>query len=522
MPSGYDWNTIVRWGDPLFWNSPAFDPTRPSASAQELQFGYNNDYLDILVQDRRGRRALLCLQSRICEPQHHVPAAGGRGRTRGAQDDDRRSRAERGGTGAQRPRPAVALHPWCAEEPPDHRGHAVPADRPGGRQRARQDRRGPGRHHYQRDLRQLLRRHHPMGHHPVGRRELQRLLPRQPERGGQQTVRAEHPELGREHLPVGEGRSALRRHQSRLRERAEPVRLHRRDRPQDPTSTPRKHSAMGRFKHEGANVRVDRNGTVVAYMGDDERFDYLYKFVARRKFTPGSSARARRRNLGLLEQGDLYVAKFSGEEKPDLANLGRGEWRASTRNGQSVVPGFTTEEVLVFTRLAADALEATPMDRPEDVEPNLKTGKVYVACTNNTDRGKADDPATTPHVDDSLTDAANPRKPNKDGHVIEITERGNRGDATTFAWNLFLVCGDPANTTGIKTYFGGYPNVMLISCPDNVAFDSTGNNLWVATDGQPGTISKADGLFKVGLTGANRGKVEQFLAVPRGRKPAAR
>ena len=57
--------------------------------------------------------------------------------------------------------------------------------------------------------------------------------------------------------------------------------------PHDPTSTPRKHTAMGRFKHEGANVRVDDDGTVVAYMGDDERFDYLYKFVAKRKYRPG-------------------------------------------------------------------------------------------------------------------------------------------------------------------------------------------------------------------------------------------
>ena len=82
---------------------------------------------------------------------------------------------------------------------------------------------------------------------------------------------------------------------------------------------------MGRFKHEGANVRVDANGTVVAYMGDDERFDYLYKFVARRKYTPGNSARARRRNLELLTEGDLYVAKFSGEKQPvEVDNLGAG------------------------------------------------------------------------------------------------------------------------------------------------------------------------------------------------------
>ena len=86
--------------------------------------------------------------------------------------------------------------------------------------------------------------------------------------------------------------------------------------PSDPSSTPRKHTAMGRFKHEGANVRVDRDGTVAAYMGDDERFDYLYKFVAKRKYRPGKTDAARRHNLTLLTEGDLYVARFSGEQRP--------------------------------------------------------------------------------------------------------------------------------------------------------------------------------------------------------------
>ena len=81
---------------------------------------------------------------------------------------------------------------------------------------------------------------------------------------------------------------------------------------------------MGRFKHEGANIRVDKNGTVVAYMGDDERFDYLYKFVAKNKFRPGKSAAARRHNKKLLTAGDLYVAKFAGTLVPDEANLGDG------------------------------------------------------------------------------------------------------------------------------------------------------------------------------------------------------
>jgi secreted PhoX family phosphatase len=163
---------------------------------------------------------------------------------------------------------------------------------------------------------------------------------------------------------------------------------------------------------------------------------------------------------------------------------------------------MTYAEVLVFTRMAADRVRATPMDRCEDVQPSPQTGKVYVACTNNRDRG----------VDGEIgPDAANPREKNKNGHVIEITERDDRVDATSFAWDLFLVCGSPEEA---GTYFGGWNGpVAPISCPDNFAFDSVGN-LWIATDGAPASISKADGLFRVPLEGDERGHLVQFLAVP--------
>ena len=253
--------------------------------------------------------------------------------------------------------------------------------------------------------------------------------------------------------------------------------------PHDPRSTPVKHTAMGRFKHEGANVIVNRDGHVVAYMGDDERFDYVYRFVSRDTYRRGTSARDRKHNLSLLSSGDLSVARFTGDGLEDGVSDGTGEWIPLTRNGESVVPGFSTEEVLVFTRLAADAVQPTKMDRPEDVQPSLHNGRIYVACTNNTDRGKPDKEGPT---------EPNPRPANKDGHVVEIAPTRGDHTATTFSWNLILICGDPA-TAG--TYFGGYTGpVSPISCPDNVAFDSVG------TSGSPPTGSRAPWRTATGST----------------------
>ncbi|PWJ55503.1 hypothetical protein SAMN06264364_103178 [Quadrisphaera granulorum] len=269
--------------------------------------------------------------------------------------------------------------------------------------------------------------------------------------------------------------------------------------PYDPTSTPVKHTALGRFKHEGANVYLSKKRQVVAYMGDDSRGQHLYKFVSRDSI--GRDTTNRKALSRLLDAGDLYVAKFEADGDPANDRDGTGTWIPLTQGGKSAVPGMTHEEVLLFTRDAAAAVGATPMDRPEDVEPDPRTGYVYIACTNNSNR-------TTP-------EPANPRPANKDGHVIELRETGRDAASTTFEWSLLLVCGDPANPS---TYFSGFPadKVSPISCPDNVAFDLLQPGLWISTDGAPSTLKLNDALHYVPLTGKERGRVSQFLAVPTG------
>lgn len=286
--------------------------------------------------------------------------------------------------------------------------------------------------------------------------------------------------------------------------------------PWDPASPPVKHTAMGRFKHEAANVYVTADGTVVAYGGDDERFDYMYKFVSSRRIQPGRSPEAMAANMTILDQGTLYVAKL-GSDIPASEITGDGALPTSGRfagtgtwipllrtnsdgRAESLVPGMTPDEVAVLTRFAGDEVGATKMDRPEDFEANPKSGKVYVALTNNTDRGAPDKAGP---------DAANPRADNKNGQILEITDEHA---GTAFTWELLLVCGDPE---AADTYFGGFDKteVSPISCPDNLAFDGHGN-LWVSTDGN--ALNSNDGLFAVSLEGPTRGLTKQFLTVPVG------
>ncbi|GAA1475676.1 PhoX family protein [Nocardioides aestuarii] len=287
--------------------------------------------------------------------------------------------------------------------------------------------------------------------------------------------------------------------------------------PYDPTSTPRKHTMLGRFKHEGANVTIASNGKAVAYMGDDERGDYIYRFVSAGTFDGSGTRKARKANMQLLLTGTLYVARFAGDGAEDERYDGTGRWLPLCSDTESFVEGMTVADVLLNTRLAADTVSPTRMDRPEDVEVNPVNGRVYAALTNNSNRGTtfpADEanPITTSQVrsapDAPLTSASG----NRNGYVLEMTPGNDNHAGTDFQWSLMLVCGDPEAP---ETYFADFPKdqVSPISCPDNVAFDGAGN-LWISTDGN--VLASNDGLFRVPTRGPNRGQVQQFASTPFG------
>jgi hypothetical protein len=295
--------------------------------------------------------------------------------------------------------------------------------------------------------------------------------------------------------------------------------------PHDPHSIPRKRTALGRFQHEGANTIVGRSGHVAAYMGDDEKFEYIYKFVTRDAFDAKNPVA----NRDLLDHGTLYCARFDAD--------GTGEWLplVQSENGPlNSSAGFASQgDVVIKVRAAADLLGATPMDRPEDVEVSPITGRIYIPCTKTGERGGAGDTNWFGRHVDIGTNPANPRAENRYGHIIEIAEAGDDARATKFTWSVFLLAGDPttgryivdarelarggSSLAGTDTYFAGYPNAAELSpiqCPDNLGIDPQGR-LWIVTDsdnrGHPN-----NGCFVVPTSGPQRGLLKQLASGPNG------
>ncbi|MGH2403813.1 MAG: PhoX family protein, partial [bacterium] len=263
--------------------------------------------------------------------------------------------------------------------------------------------------------------------------------------------------------------------------------------PYDPRSMPVKRTALGRFLHEGAEIVVARSGQPVAYMGDDARYEYVYKFVAGGRFDPGN----RQANMHLLDRGTLYTAKFNED--------GTGEWLPLVfgQGPLTAASGFRSQaEVVINARRAADLIGATKMDRPEDVQASPVTGNVYVALTSN-------DRRTTQQVD-----KPNPRANNVFGHIIELIEDGGDHTATRFRWEIFILGGDPS-VAAHGAYYQKRTDVSPFGNPDNLAFDRAGR-LWVATDGMEGSLKVHDGLFAIETEGGMRGRSRRFLSSPPG------
>jgi uncharacterized protein len=271
--------------------------------------------------------------------------------------------------------------------------------------------------------------------------------------------------------------------------------------PFDPGSVPIKRTALGRFAHEGCIFAPPQPGQPLAfYMGDDAQNEYIYKFVTKARYHKGMTGDA-------LDEGTLYVARFNDD--------GSGEWLAldiHDRNFQraAAVAGVEFKDqadVLVNTRLAADVVGATKMDRPEWGAAHPQTREVYMTLTNNS--------ARTP----AAIDAANPRGPNPFGHIIRWREQGNRAFATKFEWDIFVLAG-PQGDSQVLPGEGGpaLTEDNIFASPDGVWIDQFGI-AWIQTDmsgsQQAGTGSNPN-FGENSMLAANplTGDIRRFLSGP--------
>lgn len=265
--------------------------------------------------------------------------------------------------------------------------------------------------------------------------------------------------------------------------------------PADPTSTPVKRTALGRFKHENAACTIAADGRVVVYLGDDERGEFLYKFVSTGVYSPGADTST------LLDDGQLYAAKFNTD--------GRGEWLALTPDAT----GMDAAEIAIHTRVAASSVGATTMDRPEWVAVNPVAVEGYCALTNNRNR------AVEPNAGGDATPAEgpNPRAENNYGQIVRWYPEDDNHAAVDFTWDLYVMAGNP---TVHDDAYAGSENINegnLFNSPDGMMFDSAGM-LWIQTDGDDDNEGDFAGMGNNQMLVGDpvTGEIVRFMTGPNG------
>jgi uncharacterized protein len=495
VAEGYRADILIRWGDPMFADSPAFDPHKQTAAAQRRQFGYNNDFIGYVPLARNGNteRALLCVNHEYTSTSLMLP---------GVSND-----------------PASVTREYCEVEMAAHGGSIIEIEKKAGNwsvvvgssfnRRITADTTpmeitGPAAGHPR-----MRTSADPEGRRVSGMMNncAGGMTPWGTYLTAEENINGNfigkladgHPESSNhKRMGVPGGRYQWGRYFDRYDVAKEPNEPNRfgwivEIDPMDAGSMPKKRTALGRFKHEGCETVVAPDGRLVVYSGDDQVFEYVYKFVTKGRYNPSD----RLANRDLLDEGTLYVARFGADGFVDWVPLIHGQGPLTQANG------FASQaDVLIEARRAGDLLGATPMDRPEDVEPDPKSGRVWVMCTNNSRRSS------------EQVSAANPRAANKSGHIIEITEPNGDFAATRSRWEILIRCGDPSDPAAGTTWNPATSANGWFGSPDNCAVDPKGR-LWVATDGNDDTGS-ADGLWAVTTDGPERGTGKAFFRCPSG------
>lgn len=497
VPEGYSWKLLARWGDPLFSDADGYDVTNGGGTVEKSDriFGENTDGMETFVY--QGRQ-LIAINHEYVNPKINLPV-----------DQEGVAHSEGDVTKLQNLQGVTVME---IAEGPD--GWAIVKDSPFNRRihhRTEMHIAGPAAGH---DL--LKTETDPSGTKALGtmnncgsgktpwgtyltcEENFNGYFGTSEEVLDQKPVSAEE---GYARYGVGtEGRYQYEKFDDRFDTSKNPNEPNRfgwivEIDPTDPESTPVKHTGLGRFKHENAEVVLARDGRVVVYMGDDERGEFMYKFISNDKYVPGASTE------GLLDEGVLYAAKFND----DLT----GEWLPLTPE----TTGMEMAEILVFARKAGSAVGATTMDRPEWIATNPHAVEAYCCLTNNSRRGLRPNAGG----DETPIGGPNPREANKYGQIVRWFPNDDDHAASTFNWDLYVMAGNP---TVHKDNYAGSSNVTqgnLFNSPDGMAFDTTGI-VWIQTDGDDGNEGDFEGMGNNQQLAGDpvTGEIARFMTGPNG------
>lgn len=511
VAEGYDADILIRWGDPLFADVGPFEPRALTGTDQVRRFGYNNDYVAFFPLDERGTRGLLCVNHEYASPEVMFAGVSVRpDRDDFAKITEAHVAVEMAAHGVSVVEIALEDGKWKPVVGGKYNRRItaeteMTVDGPAAGHERLKTKADPTGLKLWGTLNNCAGGQTPWGTYLTGEEnchgyfwtdrksaEGKRLTKGL---GGAQQKSYERYGIpsnwyswGRFHERFNVDKEANECNRFNWIVEIDPF---------DPSSTPVKHTALGRFRHEGAEMIVNKDGRVVLYSGDDSPREYVYRFVSRDTYRPGDKAH----NMRLLSEGTLSAARYNDDGTVTWLPLVFGEGPLTPANG------FNSQaDVLIDARIAADLLKATPMDRPEDVQPHPTSGKIYVVLTNNE------------RLRPEQTNKANPRPENDFGHIIEMTAPDGDHAAPTFAWDFLIKCGDPKVASVGALWNPATSADGWFAAPDNVAFDSQGR-LWVATDqgtAWPRKTEHADGLYALGTEHESRGLPKLFFRCPVG------
>lgn len=557
LPPGYRFERLIAWGDALFDSvSPHFDPDALTRAEQEQRFGQNNDMLALFPADfsfppaSNAARLILCANNEYFAPELMFPALARQDdftsahveacyasmgvsiveieTARGAWRTLRNSAPGRGKNRRITPFSPVlfsgpaARHPWIqAGAAVFNRGETAR-----GAAAANEVRCGT--------LGNCAGGLTPWGTYLTAEENFDSYFSGSDSSASQRTARESDAAYALDAASFGYpgGGSLLRRaapEQFKLDNNPHGPALFGwvvEIDPYDPHSLPKKRTGLGRKKNECAATALARDGRVAVYMGDDQRNEFVYKFVSRGRFDPANRAA----NMDLLDEGDLYVAQFQED--------GGGQWLKLTvaaanaaAEAKDYPARFVDEaDLLIRAREAARMMDATPMDRPEDIEALIDAnwvglGSVLVVCTNNSEQG-----FERPGNPRRESERPGRAQSNLAGHILRLQERDDDVGAEHFSWGVFALAGDPNATdltaavrgggaqAHISTKIDGQPTFTgdRFACPDNLCIDKN-HNVWIATDGSDGVFADCnDQILATTARGEGPRQVKRFLIGPVG------